>query len=128
MSLKLQEYDEGRTVEVNLSGKLTKTDYRDFVPELDRLIKLHGKIQLLVEMSDFHGWDPAALWQDLKFDLKHFTHLERVAMVGEKRWQRAMAQFCRPFTTADIHYFNRSNKDDARKWLGLVETVPTALS
>ena len=35
----------GKTIHVRLSGKLTHADYQDFVPEFERLIKLHGKPQ-----------------------------------------------------------------------------------
>jgi len=35
-------------------------------------------------------------------------------MGGEKKWQKGMSQFCRPFTTAKIRYFNRAEMDAAR--------------
>ena len=50
----------------------------------------HGKICILFEMEDFHGWKTAALWEDLKFDLKHFAAIERLAMVGDRKWQKGM--------------------------------------
>ena len=33
----------------------------------------HGKISVLFEMADFRGWKAAALWDDIKLDLKHFA-------------------------------------------------------
>ena len=56
------------------------------VPEFGRLVKQHAKINVLFEMVDFRGWKAAALWDDIKFDLKHFAGIERLAMVGEKQW------------------------------------------
>jgi hypothetical protein len=38
-------------------------------------------------------------------------------MVGEKRWQKGMAGFCRPFTKAEIRYFDVSQAKEAREWL-----------
>ena len=38
-------------------------------------------------MTGFQGWDAGAAWEDLKFDLKHFGDIERLAMVGDKKWQ-----------------------------------------
>jgi hypothetical protein len=49
-------------------------------------------------MRDFQGWDARALWEDIKWDAKHFNQIERVAMVGDKKWQEWMAAFCKPFT------------------------------
>jgi hypothetical protein len=113
----LQETNGGKVLEVQMTGKLAKADYDHFVPTLERLVKAHGKIRLVVEMIDFHGWTTGALWEDIKFDLKHFSDIERVAMVGDKKWQKGMSQFCRPFTTAKISYFDRSELDQARKWV-----------
>jgi hypothetical protein len=84
---------------------------------VERLVKDHGKIRLLVEMHDFHGWTAGALWQDVKFDAKHFSDIERLAIVGETKWQHGMAVFCKPFTTATVRYFGRPAIDQAREWL-----------
>jgi hypothetical protein len=116
MPIKLEEMKKGKLLDVHVSGKLAKDDYKEFVPEVDRLIEQHGKIRVLLKMTDFRGWKAGALWEDIKFDLKHFSDIERVAMVGEKKWQKGMSQFCRPFTTAKIRYFDRSKIDEAREW------------
>ena len=116
MALTLNETG-ANTVEVQISGKLVHEDYERFVPKIESMIKEHGKVRLLVEMIDFHGWKGNALWDDIKFDVKHFADIERIAMVGEKSWEKAMSVFCRPFTTAKIRYFNRTELDEARNWL-----------
>ena len=117
MSIELEEKNAGRIVEVKASGKLTKEDYRDFVPEVERRVRQYGKIRILFDMHDFHGWTASALWQDLKFDLKHFRDIERLAVVGERKWEKGMAAFCKPFTTAEIRYFDQAQIDQARTWL-----------
>ncbi len=58
-----------------------------------------------------------AAWEDLKFDLKHFNHIERLAIVGETKWEKGMSVFCRPFTTAKIRYFDHTDIDKAREWI-----------
>ena len=61
------------------------------------------------------GYD--ALWEDIKFDVKHFRDIERLAMVGDSKWEAGMAVFCKPFTSAKIKYFDVSKVDDAREWI-----------
>ena len=117
MPLQLLEKGSGKTIHVRLSGKLTKEDYERFVPEVERLIREHGKLRVLVEMHDFHGWDAGALWEDMRFDFKHFRDLERIAMVGESRWQEGMAKFCAPFTSAKVKYFEQGHQEEARRWV-----------
>jgi hypothetical protein len=117
MHIETHELDEGRTLVIKVTGKLTAEDYKTLVPEFDRLINKHGKLRILFEMHDFHGWEPRALWEDLKVDARHFDHIERLAMIGEQRWQKWMASFCKPFTTAEIRYFPHDDAEAAREWL-----------
>ena len=103
--------------EVVIRGTLTKEDYETFLPELEKQISEHGKLRLLVEMLEFHGWTAGALWEDMKFDYRHYNDIERLAIVGDSKWEEAMASFCKPFTTAKVRYFDKSDLGAARQWL-----------
>jgi hypothetical protein len=125
MTVEIAELAAGKVVEVKISGKLHKEDYERFVPLFEKLIADHGKLRVLVEMHTFHGWDVSALWQDMKFDLKHFKDIERLALVGESKWEKGMATFCKPFTTAKIRYFDVAEASVAKAWIeeGLVASA-----
>jgi hypothetical protein len=105
MPARIELLQEGKTIIVHVSGKLTADNYLQFTPPIEAAIQQHGKLRRAVVMTDFHGWEVAALWQDLKFDLKHFRDVERLALVGDRAWERGMAAFCKPFTTAAIQFF-----------------------
>jgi hypothetical protein len=119
----LETVSAGRVLEVRVTGKLTKEAYQKFVPAVDAQIKEYGKLRILFVMKDFHGWTAGAMWEDLKFDLKHWKDIERLAVVGDKKWEKGMAAFCKPFTKATIRYFDVSQVDEAREWVA-AETVP----
>jgi len=106
-----------RLLEVHVTGKLTKESYEKLVPAVDAQIKQYGKLHILFVMKDFHGWTASAMWEDLKFDMKHWKDIERVALVGDKKWEKGMAAFCKPFTKAHICYFELTQLDEARAWL-----------
>ncbi|MGI9241292.1 MAG: STAS/SEC14 domain-containing protein [Verrucomicrobiales bacterium] len=118
MALEITEKADGKILEVHISDKLTKEDYLRFVPEAERLIGKHGTIRVLFDMTGFHGWEVGALWEDIKFDSKHHSDLERIAMVGDKKWEEWMAKFCGPFTQAEIKYFDHESIEQASTWLG----------
>ena len=99
MPIQLNEENGGKILVIHVSGKLAKADYAHFVP-------------------DFHGWDAGAAWKDFKLGIKHFADIERLAMIGDKKWQHGMAIFCKPFTRATIRYFDQADATEARKWLG----------
>ncbi|MDZ4820684.1 MAG: STAS/SEC14 domain-containing protein [Planctomycetota bacterium] len=117
MADSLEIIDAGKLLHVKATGKLTKQSYETFVPVVDRLIQEHGKLRILFEMHDFHGWTAGAIWEDLKFDFKHWKDIERLAVVGESKWEKGMATFCKPFTLAKIHYFDHSQLEEAKTWL-----------
>jgi len=100
-----------------LSGKLHDEDYKKFVPEVEALLGAEGKVRLFAQFEDFHGWDLHAAWDDIKFGAKHYGDLDRIAMVGDRKWEKWMAQVCNPFTKAKVRYFEASQIDEAWAWL-----------
>jgi len=117
MPITLNEEDGGKVLVVHVSGKLDALDYKHLVPAFEQLVRQHGQLRVLFDMTSFHGWEAGALWEDIKFDIRHFADIERLAMVGDKKWQRGMATFCKPFTKATIRYFDHAEAAEARKWL-----------
>jgi len=105
-------------VKLVVKGKLDKQDYDAFVPQLDWLIEKNGKISMLVELVNFKGWTASALWEDTKFALKHFSDIEKMAVTGEGRqWQKNLTTFLKPFTRAEVRYFESGDERDAMQWL-----------
>lgn len=104
-------------LEVHVTGKLEKSDYKMFVPRIESLIQIYGKVRLLLYLKAFQGWSAGALWEDVKFDARHFNDIERLAIVGESTWHERMAAFCKPFTTAEIKYFEHDQLPTARQWI-----------
>ncbi len=106
-----------KVVGLKLTGKLRDEDYRQFVPTIEAVMTAQGKIRLFVQFEDFHGWDLHAVWDDTKFAFKHYSDFDRIAMVGDRRWEKWMAQVCKPFTKAKVRYFDASQADGAWAWL-----------
>lgn len=117
MSFTITEHDNGKFIEIAISGKLTSEAYEAFLPAIESKIDEFGKVRMLVVLHDFHGWDAGALWEDIKFDWKHHSHIERLAIVGESNWEKGMSGFCKPFTSATIQYFDVADVDKARAWV-----------
>ena len=122
MPMHVSESKDGKIIEIDVTEKLTDEDYQQFIPEFEREASGHNKLRLLLEMSEFHGWEAKAAWDDLKLGMKHPGKVERIAMVGEKKWQQWMAGFSKLFTAAEVRFFDRTEDPAARAWLaeGLV--------
>ena len=108
----------GRILGFKMSGKLHDQDYHDFVPDRgSRDQNSRQSERLLAQFHDFHGWDLHALWDDIKFSTTHCADVEKIALVGEKKWEKWMAGVCKPFTLAKIKYFDASQLQAAWQWL-----------
>jgi nucleotide-binding universal stress UspA family protein len=100
-----------------LTGKLSHLDYQEFLPRLEGLIKAHGRISVLLELADFHGWDLAAARDDFRFAVAHPDDFERIAIVGHGLLQRWMTLMAKPFTSGDVRFFEQERLSDAWDWL-----------
>jgi len=109
--------DSPKVLGFKLSGKLHDEDCKTFAPLVDDAVAKQGKVRLLAQFHDFHGWDMHALWDDIKFSTTHCTKIERIALVGDKTWEKWMAKVCKPFTMAKIRYFDAAQTEAAKEWL-----------
>src|SRR5947207_547175 len=105
------------TVGFRLSGRLHDEDYKAFVPLIDSEIAKDGKVNVLAEFQDSQGWDVKALWDDVKVSATHCTKIARIALVGDKTWEKWMSTVCKPFTKAKVRYFDHSEIGAAKAWL-----------
>lgn len=106
-------------LEIDVRGKLEENDYVEFVPAAEDMMRKHGKIGLLIHLEEFRGWSLAAMWEDLKFDFRHYRDISRMALVSadDSNLKERMTALARPFTDAEIEYFPEQQIGAARAWV-----------
>jgi len=109
--------DSKKIVAFKLSGKLHDEDYKVFVPAVEAAVASQGKVRLLAQFEDFQGWDAHAAWDDFKFGVKHYADFERLAFIGDNKWEEWMARLCKPFTQAGVKYFDADQAEAAWVWV-----------
>lgn len=76
------------------------------------------EVRVLVEAVDFHGWrDLRALWRHIRFVAGIRPRIERVAIVGDAKWQRRMVATARHVLRVDARFFSRDQLAEAKAWL-----------
>lgn len=116
MALQIQR-DNNDIVIIRAIGKLVKEDYASFTAEFEQRVRLDGKLRVLFDITDFAGWEPDGIWEEVKFDAKHNTDIRRLAVVGETKWHHALVTALKPFAFAETRYYQRAEMDQARQWL-----------
>jgi hypothetical protein len=114
----LKEWTGDGVVALRVSGKLLHEDYEGLVPKLEEIIEKHGAIRCLIDMTELEGIELRAVWDELRFDLKHASDVSRCAVVGERAWERWATAAARPiFRGADVRFFERADFDQAAVWI-----------
>ncbi|TOQ61830.1 STAS/SEC14 domain-containing protein [Vibrio parahaemolyticus] len=98
-------------------GKLTHEDYQAIAPVLESaLAGVNGQhVKVLVDISEFSGWDLRAAWDDVQLGLKIGPKFEKVAIYGDKNWQELASKVGGWFISGEMQSFNEY--DSAIKWL-----------
>jgi len=115
--IETMETGSAKVVGLKLCGKLHGADYKQFEPTMETILTAERKVRLFIHLEDFHGCDLHAVWDHLTFSLRHYSNFERIAMLGDRKWERWSARLCKPFTRAKMKYFDRSEVDAAWNWL-----------
>jgi len=104
-------------VGLQVIGKVEPKDLEVLGAQLDLQVEQHGVIRLLVELVDFKGWTAAAIWEDARLAFRHYRDIDRVAVVGERRWEKEITTLGRLFTAADVRYFDVERREEAASWI-----------
>jgi stage II sporulation SpoAA-like protein len=108
---------DGNVITVRVTGKLSDEDYGDLIPRWESVIADKGSMRLLFEMRNFDGWGLHAAWDDLKFDIENRDKIERVAMVGDKPWEKWLTKLGALFVHAEVRYFDLEQLAEAERWI-----------
>jgi len=107
----------GSLVHVDVTDQLTLEGYKHIVPYIDAAIDEFGSVRVLFDLGEYHGWDGEARWEDLDLELLHWASVERVAIIGDPKYEEGVATFCRPFTAATVRYFYPADAKAAEEWI-----------
>ncbi len=115
--IQVEKSQTGTIITLKFREKIDKNDCAEFVPMLEKQLDDSATIRLLVELVDFRGLTAGAVWEDMKFSTSHFKDIEKLAVVGDKPWEKRMTSFFKPFTGATVRYFDLQAIDQAREWI-----------
>lgn len=100
-----------------VSGTVRAEDYRDVViPALERAAR-DGDVRFVVEMPEFSGMTPSAMWEDLKVAAEHLRAMKRIAVVTDIDWVTHMMGLFGWLIPSEMKTFRMAQREDALKWI-----------
>lgn len=99
------------------TGKLTHEDYEIINPMIDSALNgvTQPRIKAYIDGSELEGWELRAAWDDFKLGLKHGGEFDKIAIFGNKKWQKFTSRIGSWFLSGDVKFFE--NSDEALAWL-----------
>lgn len=107
----------GSVLGLRAIGHITRADYEELTPICEDLITQEGQIQVLIDMQGFELEEPSAWRADFHFGREFHNKIQRMAIVGDMRWEAWMADFCRHFYAVESRFFHTSDIEVAWDWL-----------
>lgn len=108
----------GSVIQVQLLGDVDAAAYQKAEGVLDAKIHDNDGFRLLLDLTQFTGWQGiSALSAHFSLAREHAPIAERVAILGNKNWQRLAERVGGAFLKADVRFFDEADANTAKNWL-----------
>ena len=117
MSANLEPSDN-RFLVLRIGGELKKSELDAAESECVQKIASVGTVKLLVLLENFAGWERGEQWGDTDFFFSHGDDFEKVAVVGDPRWEAQVLAFTGAgMRKGPVKFFPETGEPEARAWL-----------
>jgi len=107
----------GHVLTLKVSGTLTQPELANMQSAAAGILASGGKWRVLVLTENFQGWERGGTWDDFSLSA-HDGSIERMAIVGERKWEEMTLLFtAKGLRAFPIEYFEPAQLSAARNWL-----------
>lgn len=106
-------------VAIKAVGKISKQDYETvLIPAVEEKLATGGKVRLLYYLGhDYTEFEAGAMWTDAKVDFEHLTSWEKIAVVTDVEWIKAMVGVFGFVMHGKVKLFPAADLDPALEWI-----------
>jgi len=100
-------------------GVVTANDYESvIIPAVEEMFSRQEKLRFLYHIGEeAEGFEAAAMWDDTKLGLKHFTSWDRIAIVSDIEWMRIVIKAFGLAIPGQIRIFHNDELSSAMHWI-----------
>ena len=123
ISIGISRIDEFYFMKITINGTLTHKDYELMAPMLRDSIKesKHPKIKVVIDATNFKGWEIEAIWDDFKFGMEFKDLFTRIAFIGTKSWEEYGVKIGNWFMNGEMKFFESFS--EAYIWINQKEII-----
>ncbi|HXT39655.1 MAG TPA: STAS/SEC14 domain-containing protein [Candidatus Angelobacter sp.] len=109
--------DTASTLTLKITGKLNQPELADAQKRVAELLQREGKKHLLIIAENFQGWGKGD-WGDLSGQMMMEPYIDRMAIVGERKWENLTLMFTgKGIRRLPIEFFPTGEMSKAQAWL-----------
>ena len=109
--------DAGKFLTFRITGKLAQSELAAAQKNAVEILQKQGRKRVLVLAESFEGWGEGD-WGDLSGQIMLEPYLDRLAIVGEKKWESLTLLFTgKGIRRVPVEYFCTGDRDKAEAWL-----------
>lgn len=113
----ITSFEDG-VVRITITEKLQQGDFASITPVIDSLIEMKGNLKLLVDATQFDGWEnKQAAEEHFAFVKTHHQKVDRIALITGHLWQEWIAISANVFVHPEIKTFDSDELEQAEAWL-----------
>jgi hypothetical protein len=114
------ETDRGDLCALEIVGHFTANDLENAYGLLEAAYTEHEKVDLLVRMGRYDGFDWSAIVnrRTIGGKTQALRHIRKYAVVGGPAWISPMLVCCKPLTSIKLKHFAVGDETKAWEWIG----------
>jgi hypothetical protein len=107
-----------RLVTFRITGKLTYAEFAESQKQAGEIIKRLDKARFLALLEGFEGVEQEGDWGDVDFQMQFDKFIEKIAIVGDKKWEGMTTLFTgKGVRRVPIEFFETAELPQAKVWL-----------
>jgi hypothetical protein len=107
-----------RALKITVPEKLRAGDFDQLARQVGSLIQQQGRIRLLIDASNFSGWENiAAFERHIGFVKKHQQKVERISVITGHDWQHWVIGTIRLFVHPEVRAYDKDEGSAALEWI-----------
>ena len=110
LSMNISQVDDRLYLSFSAKAKVTHADYKEIIPDINQALDRleHPKVIVFIDATKLEALELKATCGELRFDPNNVSEIERVAIVGSKRWHEELVKVSNCFKAAQTRYFSEA--------------------
>jgi hypothetical protein len=115
--LEYQMIPNTNVVEMSIDGHVTAAEFAELLKMMDIQFQQHSKLRLLIKVLRLSSFEPALIFHDVMFGIRHFFDLSHYAIATDQIWVKRGIIASRPFMLGQIRIYSMDELERARQWI-----------